>query len=79
MDELLIAPTLIFLIFVAPIWIVMHYRAKNRAQASLTQDERNELERLATAAEAMRKRIETLESILDADSPEWRRRAASAE
>ena len=79
MDELLIAPTLIFLIFVAPIWIVMHYRAKNRAQASLTQDERNELERLARAAEAMRKRIETLESILDADSPEWRRRAASAE
>lgn len=79
MDELIIAPTLIFLIFVAPIWIVMHYRAKNRAQASLTQDERNELERLATAAEAMRKRIETLESILDADSPEWRRRAASAE
>lgn len=80
MDELtsiVIAPTILFLIFVAPIWIIMHYRSKNRAQTSLTNDERDELERLSEAAENMRKRIDTLESILDSDSPEWRRRAAS--
>lgn len=80
MDELapiVIAPTVLFLIFVAPIWIIMHYRAKNRAQASLTNDERDELERLAEAAENMRERIDTLESILDSESPDWRRRAAS--
>ena len=80
MDELapiVIAPTILFLIFVAPIWIIMHYRSKNRAQASLTNDERDELERLAEAAENMRERIDTLESILDSESPDWRRRAAS--
>lgn len=80
MDELtsiVIAPTLLFLIFVAPIWIIMHYRSKNRAQTSLTNDERDELERLSEAAENMRERIDTLESILDSESPEWRRRAAS--
>lgn len=80
MDELtsiVIAPTILFLIFVAPIWIIMHYRSKNRAQTSLTNDERDELERLSEAAENMRERIDTLESILDSDSPEWRRRAAS--
>ena len=80
MDELtsiVIAPTLLFLIFVAPIWIIMHYRSKNRAQTSLTNDDRDELERLSEAAENMRERIDTLESILDSESPEWRRRAAS--
>ena len=82
MDELgafVVAPTILFLIFVAPIWIIMHYRSKNRAQASLTSDEREELERLSSAAENMRERIETLESILDADAPGWRRRHAAAD
>ena len=82
MDELgafVVAPTILFLIFVAPIWIIMHYRSKNRAQASLTNDEREELERLSSAAENMRERIETLESILDADAPGWRRRHTAAD
>lgn len=69
-------PAFLFLIFVAPLWIIMHYRAKRRTQGTLTEDERAELERLATSAESMRERIETLESILDAETPEWRRRTA---
>ena len=76
---IIIAPSVLFLIFVAPIWIVMHYRAKGKAQASLTEDERAELERLVAAAENMRERIETLESILDGETPDWRKRVAAAE
>lgn len=74
---IIVAPTVIFLMVVAPIWIVMHYRAKGRSEASLTEAERTELERLSGAATGMRQRIETLESILDANTPEWRGRAAS--
>ena len=74
LPEFLIAPAMVFLIFVAPLWIIMHYRSKGRSQGMLTEDERTELERLASAAEEMRERIETLESILDAETPEWRRR-----
>lgn len=70
---IIIAPVL-FLIVVAPIWIIMHYRAKGRSHAALTEDERAELERLSSAAVGMRERIENLESILDAETPEWRRR-----
>lgn len=76
MEAIIIAPTVLFLIFVAPLWIIMHYRSKGRNAGMLTEDERAELERLASSAEDMRERIETLESILDAETPDWRRRSA---
>lgn len=76
---LIFVPTLLFMVVVAPIWIINHYRAKGRTNASLTEDERVELERLVNAAAGMRERIETLESILDAETPEWRGRPGVAE
>lgn len=82
MEELIpmiVAPTVLFMLVVAPIWIISHYRAKGRTNASLTEDERVELEQLVNAAAGMRERIETLESILDAETPGWRGRPATAE
>ena len=82
MDELIplvVVPTFLFMVVVAPIWIVNHYRAKGRTNASLTEDERLELERLVNAAAGMRERIDTLESILDAETPGWRGRPGAAE
>ncbi|MEZ5560199.1 MAG: envelope stress response membrane protein PspB [Pseudomonadales bacterium] len=80
MDGIVVAffvPTIIFLCFVAPIWIFMHYRSKQKAQSTLSDDERLELETLSSQAERMMQRIETLESILDADTPGWRNRMRS--
>lgn len=74
--HVIIVPAILFLVFVAPLWVIMHYRSKRRSQGMLTADERAELERLASSAEDMRERIETLESILDAETPDWRRRSA---
>lgn len=67
-------PTVIFLCFVAPVWIFMHYRSKQRAQSALSDDERFELEALAARSQRMLERIETLEAILDAETPQWRAR-----
>lgn len=71
--DFLLAPTIIFLVFVAPVWIFMHYRSKQRSQGSLSDAERSELEELAARAERMMARIETLEAILDSETPGWRR------
>lgn len=82
MDELfplIFVPTLLFMVVVAPIWIINHYRVKGRTNASLTEDERIELDRLVNAAAGMRERIDTLESILDAETPGWRGRPGPAE
>ena len=77
MDGIVIAifvPTIIFLVVVAPAWIWMHYRSKQKTQGSLSENERAELETLAMQAERMLERIDTLEAILDAQTPEWRKR-----
>lgn len=72
---MLFVVALVFLIFVAPIWIAMRYLAKKRSTETLASDEHTELQRLAEAEVAMRDRIAALESILDAETPNWRRAA----
>lgn len=70
----LFVPAVVFLAVVAPIWIFMHYRSKQHAQVALSEEERLELEALAAQAGSMSERIETLEAILDTETPEWRDR-----
>ena len=80
MDGIVVAffvPTVIFLTIVAPVWIFMHYRSKQRAQGSLSEAERLELEALASQAERMAQRIEILEAILEAETPGWRERISA--
>ena len=72
-------PTLAFICIFAPLWIFMHYRSKQRAQGELSQEERAELENLSNKAVRMLERIETLESILDHESPGWRAGQPTAE
>ena len=79
MPEWLFVLAIIFLAVVAPLWILMHYLTGKRRSASsakeLAADDRAELERLAQSEAAMRERIATLESILDEETPHWRRKA----
>ncbi|MCU7555067.1 envelope stress response membrane protein PspB [Alteromonas sp. ASW11-19] len=72
---LVTAPLIIFLIFVAPIWLILHYRSKKQVNQGLTTEEYASLQELADKAEKMSDRIKTLEAILDSEAPEWRNRA----
>jgi phage shock protein B len=53
----------------------MHYRSKRQLAQGLSDKEINELNNLAHKAEMLGERVKTLESILDAEAPEWRNRA----
>lgn len=70
---ILTAPIFVFLIFVAPIWIILHYRSRNKINAGLNDEERASLQQLADSAQRMQDRIKTLEAILESDHPNWRR------
>ena len=71
--EILFVPMLLFImVIVAPTWIVMHYRSVNRSSSQLSEDDRQALEEMLVAVDQMADRIESLESILDADHPNWR-------
>ena len=70
--EMLCVPMVRFMVIVAPTWIVMHSRSMNRSSSQLNEDDRQALEEMLVAVDQMADRIESLESILDADHPNWR-------
>ena len=76
--EMLFVPMVLFMVIVAPTWIVMHYRSVNRSSSQLSEDDRQVLEEMLVAVDEMAHRIESLESILDADHPHWRQEANAA-
>ena len=79
MDGIVVAffvPVVCFLVIVAPIWIIFHYKSKSNVVDGLTASERAELEEMIEVANKMAARIETLESILAVESPGWREKQA---
>ena len=72
---LLLIPTIVFLVIVAPLWVILHYTSKRKLTKHLTENEVAELDELVVHAKDMAHRIETLEAILDASSPNWRQRS----
>ncbi len=74
--EFMFVPTILFLTVVMPIWLTMHYRSVNRSSRSLNQEDRGTVEQMLETVDKLNQRIHTLESILDADHPDWRQRQA---
>ncbi|MBL4822886.1 MAG: envelope stress response membrane protein PspB [Colwellia sp.] len=66
------APVIIFLVIVAPIWLVLHYRSKGQTNQGLSEEEYIQLSDLSEMADKMADRIKTLEAILDVETPSWR-------
>lgn len=77
--EMLFVPMILFMILVAPIWIIMHYRSLNRSSRSLSNEDRESLDHMLASADKLNERIASLESILDADHPSWREQVNSKE
>lgn len=63
---------IIAMTIVAPIWIVSHYATKWKLSKGLSSSETHMLEDLWKTAQAMEKRVNTLESILDDNVAGWR-------
>ncbi|MGC9400925.1 envelope stress response membrane protein PspB [Vibrio genomosp. F10] len=73
MSSFLIAgPLMVFLIFVAPLWLFLHYRAKRHSGNGLSKEDNQRIQHLSEQAEKLQSRVVTLERILDAESPNWR-------
>ena len=66
-------PLTIFVLFVLPIRLWLHYSNRS-GRSELWQSEQQRLAQLADEAKRMRERIQALESILDAEHPNWRDR-----
>lgn len=65
-------PMILFMLFVAPTWLILHYRGKRQINKGLSENDFKDLQMLAEKAEKMSERINTLETILDSEAPQWR-------
>jgi len=74
MSALLFVPLILFVTIVVPLWLVLHYVTRWRQSKTLSSEDEKMLLELWQSAQRMEARIETLETILDADAPGWRRR-----
>lgn len=69
---IIVAPIIVFLVIVAPIWLVLYYGTRRREANTLSADHHQVLNQMTSALERMEGRIGTLEKILDAEAPRWR-------
>ncbi|MGL4206264.1 MAG: envelope stress response membrane protein PspB [Aeromonadaceae bacterium] len=68
----LVVPAILFVIFVAPIWLILHYRSSRQLGAGLNEQERARLNALVAQSQLLQERVHTLERLLDVDAPGWR-------
>jgi phage shock protein B len=73
MLELLLVPTTLFIVFVAPVWVVMHYRSMKGSSRGLPPQDLETVEQMLETVDQLSERIEALESILEHDHPHWRK------
>jgi phage shock protein B len=73
MIDFLHVPLVIFLLIVAPVWIISHYVTRWRTAKTLSAEDEKMLAELWELAPKLETRINTLERILDADVPDWRK------
>ena len=71
----LAVPVIIFLAIIVPLWITFHYitvwaRMRSGKQTPGASDAN--LEQLRTTAECLEQRLESIETILDHEAPNWR-------
>jgi phage shock protein B len=64
----------VFMTVVMPILIIMHYVTKWKATKGLSNDEQRLLEDLWKDSQSMQSRLNALETILDGEVPDWRKK-----
>lgn len=67
-------PTIIILGLIVPLWIVLHYASRWRTSKGLSAEDKQILEAAMAEIERLESRLETLETILDAEQPDWQTR-----
>ena len=71
MSEIL---AIMFVTVVLPLVIVLHYVTKWKDAKGLTKEEEKMLEEIWASAQKMESRVNALETILDDEAPDWRKR-----
>lgn len=65
---------ILFVTIVLPLWIILHYVTKWKKSRELSGTEEEMIEEIWTLSQNMESRLNALETILDDEVPDWRRK-----
>ena len=74
MGELLTIALIVFIAIPAPLFIVLHFITKWKQSREISGGDEKMLEDMWLMSQLMEERLESLETILDSELPEWRRK-----
>ena len=72
--ELLNLLLVVFIVIPAPLYIVLHFITKWKQSREISGGDEKMLEDLWVLAQRLESRLESLETILDSESSDWRRK-----
>ena len=74
MSELASLAVILFLTIVAPLFVVLHFVTKWKQSREISGDDERMLEEMYLLSQRLEDRLITLEKILDAELPDWRKK-----
>ncbi len=74
MAELITIAIIVFIAIPAPLFIVLHFITKWKQAREISGGDEKMLEELWNLSQRMEERLESLETILDSELPEWRKK-----
>ena len=72
--ELLTIAVIVFIAIPAPLFIVLHFITKWKQSREISGGDEQLLEDMWLLAQRLEERLESLETILDSELPEWRKK-----
>ena len=75
MEDVFVPLIAITSIFVGLPWLILHYMTKWNTAATLTREDENLLDELYELARRLEERMTTIERIIAADDPHWKKGA----
>ncbi len=74
MSETMYILGILFVTIVLPLWIILHYVTKWKKSRELSGTEEEMIEEIWALSQNMESRLNALETILDDEVPDWRRK-----
>ncbi len=74
LTELLAIAAIVFIAIPAPLFIVLHFISKWKQSREISGGDEKMLEDMWFLAQRLEERLETLETILNSELPDWRRK-----
>ena len=74
MGELFAIAVIVFIAIPAPLFIILHFITKWKQAREISGGDEKMLEDLWSLSQRLEARLETLETILDSELPEWRKK-----